>query len=140
MAKLLMKFFAQFSGLVLPHPFGVEDNIYSLALAGVQVHSQEITLATASNAILYDSNDIAAPFTAALILSDKDLSVELQGTTAADNSNFKIAAGVPFILSSGSTRAYNAAGAFAGALQNITKVTVRNDSGAQATIAYTFPK
>lgn len=140
MAQLLLKFFAQFSGMKFPHPFGVDDDLYALTLAGTQLHAQEITLATATNAILYDSNDLAAPFSAMLLISDKALSVELQGTTAADNSNFSIAANFPFVLPAGTTRAYAAGGAFAGAAQNIAKVTVRNDSGANAVIAYAFPK
>lgn len=108
----------------------------SIAAAGNVALDDNLSLATATNLVLYNSASAPYPsdFEFLLILSDKNLSVEVRGTTAADNSNLTILASVPFILASNQTRAYDAAGGFAGAAQSATLVTVRNDSGATATI------
>lgn len=112
------------------------DTSATIALASDLLMDNTIGLATGTNLVLYDA--AAAPYPAdfdfLLIVSDKALSLEIQGTTAAANGNLQIAANVPFILGADDTRAYDAAGGFAGAAQVIKKITVRNDSGASAVI------
>jgi hypothetical protein len=108
----------------------------TVAAAGNVALDNILSLATATNLVLYNSASAPYPsdFEWLLILSDKDLSVEVRGTTAADNSNLTIKANIPFILASNQTRAYNAAGGFAGAAQSVTLVTVNNASGSTAVI------
>lgn len=102
------------------------------------VHSSRYTLATATNKILLNlgsaSTDDLNDFDYLIILSDQDLLLEIMGTTQADNSNVRIKANVPYIMGYSTTLAYDASGVFAGASQNITKLTCRNNSGSTANI------
>jgi len=108
------------------------QGIYSLASL-VSIHDQTFTLATATNKIILNlgsaTTDDLADADFIYIRCDQDVLIEFIGTTAADNSNLKLKANVPFILGFDDTLAYDAAGAFAGAAQNITKITIRNNSG-----------
>lgn len=117
---------------------GRSGNPYTVTAGDGVTHEAVYSLATATNKVILSvgsaSTDDLASFDFLYILSDKDLSCELFGTTVAANSNVKIKANVPFILASDDTRAYDAAGTFAGAAQDVTRVTVRNDSGTTATI------
>ncbi len=101
-------------------------------------HVSRYTLATATNRILLNigsaATDDIADFDYLVIISDQDLLLEIIGTATLDNSNVKIKANIPFILGYSTTLAYDAAGAFAGASQAITKITVRNNSGSTANI------
>lgn len=98
-----------------------------------QFHDQAFTLATATNKIIANfgsaSGDDLPDADFIFIIVDQDVTVEFIGTATADNSNLRIKANVPFILGLDDTLAYNALGAFAGAAQNITKITIRNASG-----------
>lgn len=102
------------------------------------VHKSRFSLATATNKVLLNigsgSTDDLVDFDLLYILSTQDLSIELIGSVTANNSNFKIKSNIPFLLPFSKTRVYNAAGNFAGALEDLTKITARNDSGTTATI------
>lgn len=105
-------------------------------LSVTDAFSRGFTLATATNRVVLrvgsGTTDNVAAFNYFRLVSDQLLSVELIGTAATANSNMQALAGVPFILTGDDTRAYNAAGGFAGAVQAITSITVRNDSGSTA--------
>lgn len=66
--------------------------------------------------------------------SNQDTSIEIQGATAAANSNLIMKANRGFMFGGAQTRAYNAAGGFAGAAANILKITLRNDGAATANL------
>ena len=101
-------------------------------------HYATYSLATATNKVILDlgsaSSSDLADFDAFCLIADQDLSIEITGTTTADCSSLKSKANIPFLLGFSKTRAYNSGGSFAGALQDITKITVRNDSGSTSTI------
>lgn len=103
-----------------------------------QVNDNTHVIPTATTKIVLNlgaaSTDDLADFDILFIQADTVIYVELKGTTAADNSNFAIAANQPFLLTNDDTRAYNAAGAFAGAVQAITQVSIRNVSGGDSTV------
>ena len=120
----------------VPLTFGSRATPYTIGSLTAK-HDATYSLATTTSKTILNlgsgATDDLADFDLVIIYSDQALSVELTGTTTADNSNLKIAATVPFILSTNTTRAYNASGGFAGATQSITKIAVRNDSGTTAT-------
>lgn len=101
-------------------------------------HYSRYSLATGTNKVLLNlgsgSTDDLANFDALIIISDQDLLIEWIGTAVSANSNAKIKANIPFVMGYSTTLAYDAAGTFAGASQEITKVTVRNNSGSTASI------
>lgn len=117
---------------------GRSGNPYAVTAGDGVTHEAVYSLATATNKVILNvgsaATDDIGSFDFVYILSNQDLSLEIMATTQADNGNVTIEAGVPFILANQSSRAYAAAGVFAGAAQNITKLTVRNDSGSTATI------
>lgn len=112
----------------------------TVTAAGNVKHDASYTVATATAKVLLNlgatATDDIADFDVVVITSNKDGWIEVLGTTAADNSNFPVKANVPFFLgySANGTRAYNAAGGFAGAAQNITKISIYQSSGADATV------
>lgn len=112
-------------------PTGTQKT-YSLT-GMTQVHDQVFTLSTGTNKIILNlgsaSTDDLADADFIYIITDQDVLIEFVGTTVAANSNLKLKANVPFILAYDDTLAYDAAGTFAGAAQNITKITIRNNSG-----------
>ena len=110
----------------------------TVTLSGSTFIDNWFSVATSTTQVLLDlgstsTSDLAA-FTYLEVTSDQIVTLELQGTTAAANSNVKLAANRPFILFSNGTLAYNAAGGFAGAAQSILKVTVSNASGSTAKV------
>lgn len=80
------------------------------------------------------AGDDLPTFSFLVIHSDQDISIEIQGTVVANNSNVNLRAGSYFILTADDTRVYNAAGGFAGAAELIKKITVSNTSGSTAKI------
>lgn len=100
----------------------IDRGIYNLAAAG--------TLSWTIGATATDDLTVLNFFYVRL---DLDFSIELLGSVAANNSNLGLKAPGPFVQRGAQTRVYNAAGGFAGALQNITKITIRNDGATAAT-------
>lgn len=68
------------------------------------------------------------------VRTDLDFSIELMGSVAANNSNLGGKGPGVFYHRGAQTRVYNAAGGFAGVLQNITKISVRNDGATTANL------
>lgn len=68
------------------------------------------------------------------VRTDQDFSVEILGSAAANNSNLGGKGPGAFYHRGAQTRVYNAAGGFAGALQNITKITIKNDGATTANL------
>jgi hypothetical protein len=77
------------------------------------------------------SDDLPA-LTFFYVRTDLDFSVEIVGSVIANNSNLGGKGPGVFYHRGAQTRVYNAAGGFAGALQNISKISVRNDGAAIA--------
>lgn len=68
------------------------------------------------------------------VRTDLDFSIEIVGSVAANNSNLG-GKGPGFFCHRGAqTRIYNAAGNFAGTLQNITKISFKNDGATTANV------
>lgn len=101
-------------------------------------HLGTYSLATATNKVVLNvgtaSTSDIADFDIFVLLADQDLSVEIIGSVTANNSNIKSKANIPLILGYSKTRVYDAAGAFAGALEDISTITIRNDSGSTSTV------
>ena len=88
-------------------------------------------LATATTATLFSvgGSNLLATCTFIGLWSDQALSVELVGTTTADDSNLSVNAGLSLVTLGGNTRAYNASGSFAGSVEAVTILRIRNESG-----------
>lgn len=103
-----------------------------------QLHHSTFVIPTATTKIVLAlgsaSTDDLPDLDFAVIISSQETSLEIMGTTQADNSNVVIKANIPFVLSTGTTRAYSASGAFAGATQAITRISARQVSGSNATL------
>lgn len=101
-------------------------------------HDATYSVAGAAKKVLLNvgstSTDDIASFAFCVITSTQNGWIEVTGTAAADNSNIPITANVPCIIgySANGTKAYNAAGDFAGASQNITKINFLNAAAATA--------
>lgn len=109
------------------------DATYSVAagVVGPPVTNIKVLLNVGSAA----TDDIAA-FTALVIVASLAGWIEVLGTNAADNSVIPIAANIPLFLgpSTNGTMAYNAGGGFAGAQQNITKISYCHTTAGAATV------
>jgi len=118
----------------------------TLALASTSVkHDATYSVANTAKRVLLNvgatATDDIASYLCAIILSTTAGLVEITGTNAADNSTIPVLANVPLVLgksvndaTGGGTVAYAAAGDFAGAAQNITKINFKNNSGAACVV------
>lgn len=113
----------------------------TLALASTSLkHDATYAVASTAKKVLLNvgtgATDDIASFLSAVVLSTQNALVEVLGTNAADNSTFPVLANVPLVLggSANGTVAYAAAGDFAGAAQNITKINYKNTSGSAAVV------
>lgn len=109
--------------IALTSPGGVDSRSYDVANGA----SQAIWVAAAATGT-------AQSFKFFGILPTKTVMLEIQGTTAADNGHLELLANVPWWIASDNTQAYNAAGGFAGAAQDIKQMLVKNSSGATALV------
>lgn len=100
------------------------------------VDQKIIRLAAAAQTLIWDSaTSPATSFTLLVLITTQSCMVEIVGTATADNSHFHLlGGGPPLILGSDDTEAYNAAGSFAGATQNITKIRLINTAASTAQI------
>lgn len=117
-----------------PVRLGLVQQPTTLDPAGSDIYQKQVTVANNATATLFTAATDLADFDFLAIYSDQPLLVELQGTTAADNSRVPMTAKVPLILAPDDTLGYNAAGAFAGAAMTIKKILVKNTSGFPAAV------
>lgn len=119
-------------------PFEIGSRLPVSIASQTVKHVGTYSLATATNKVILDvgsaSTSDISDFDLFVLVADQDLSLQIIGSVTANNSNIKTKANVPFILPFSKTRVYNASGAFAGALEDISSITVRNDSGSTTTI------
>ncbi len=94
--------------------------------------SRPFTLAATTGTVSFSVGAAATDDVPALnfwfLVVDQNTSVEIQGSVAANNSNYQIVGPGFGGARMTQTRVYNAAGGFAGALENIKKITVLNTS------------
>lgn len=121
-------------------PFGRGFEPYTFSSSGGRTIRQIVTVGNGNTETLLNigsgATDDLASFGLFAVISSQDVLIEFKGTTAADNSNLKIKANLPFLINSDDTLAYNASGAFAGAAQDITQIRVKNSSGSSADIDF----
>lgn len=99
------------------------DKSFQLAAAG-----------TLSFTIGATATDDLPALTFFYVHTDLDFSIEILGSVAANNSNLGGKGPGAFYHRGAQTRTYNAAGAFGGTLQNITKITIKNDGATTANV------
>lgn len=109
-------------------------------LASLQnLDSKRRQIADAATLVLWDANDFAIPATFAFLAlwADGQLEVELttgEGEVTEELSSFRLAANVPFMLGADDGyRNHSASDAYAGTLDVIDKIRIKNISGATVT-------
>lgn len=102
---------------------------------GGEISRTDYSTATTATETIWDAAVAPTTFKLMVIMADKDdVMLELQGTTVADNHHVELKAGIPFILGSDDTLAYNAS-TFTGAAQKFKKIVAKNNNAATTLIS-----
>lgn len=117
------------------YSMGTGDIPLSLTLtASGGIDPRRFDVASAATATLWDASvSPAGSFKLLAIQSDQTVLLEFQGTATADNHHATLFAGLPLLLGSDATLAYNAA-SFTGAAQVFKKILAKNSSGSTALV------
>lgn len=127
----------QYSEGTSPITIGSTTVPVQLTYSSGLVAQRPLSLSTASSGVLLtigSGADIPS-MDACIITSDQEVGIQLEGSSAANNSTFRLAAGKFVVLTDGQIYTYAAAGDFGSTvLVDIATIRARNDSGSTATV------
>jgi len=133
-AKLSWELRVEIDGTVYTWPSKGREVPVSITVSGPGAQDDRFSVANTATATLWISAAPTTTFQLLSIVSDQTVMLEFWGTTVASNHHVELKPNTPFILASDNTQAYSAAGGFAGAAQDFTRIDAKNSSGSTAII------